>query len=377
MASEPGKIMVIGAGDIGRRVFHELVHSPRKRQVWLVGRDEDTTIRAVNLSTFSSQQRGYLPCADYAIADLADTARLAEHIAAIAPDVIFLAASLQSWWVISTLPRPSFERLYAANFGPWLPMHLVPVMKAMTAVRMADSDAIVVNAAYPDVVHPALAAVGLAPDLGIGNVANNVPALRSAGAASLGVPVEDVEVRLVAHHYVSHRLSRFGDSGSADMHLAVSCNGDDVTRKVDVGELLRQLPYRYRRTGGMAGQAMTAASAMSVLEPLLDQRHAVVHAPGPLGLPGGYPVALGVGRMRLDLPAGMTRHEAMEINLSGQRLDGVTAIRPDGTVEFEAETMAVMERELGYSCQVMPLAQAEDRAREITERFTSYRHAAT
>lgn len=369
------KIMVIGAGDIGRRVVHELVHSPRNRQVRLVGRDEDSMARAINLSMFSSHQLGYAPCAGYVIADLADTARVAEQIARFAPDVIFLAASLQSWWVITTLPGPSFERLYAANFGPWLPMHLVPVMKAMTAVRMADSDAIVVNAAYPDVVHPVLAAVGLAPHLGIGNVANNVPALRIAGAAYLDVPVATVDVRLVAHHYVSHRLSRFGDSGSADMRLAFSCDGDDVTSKIDVDDLLRQLPSRYRRTGGMAGQAMTAASAISVLEPLLDQRHAEVHAPGPLGLPGGYPVALDVGRIRLNLPAGMTRQEAMQVNLSGQRRDGVTAVRPDGAVEFEAETMEIMERELGYSCRVMPLAQAEDRAREIAERFACYRRA--
>lgn len=373
---ETRKIMVIGAGDIGRRVFHDLVHSPRNRQVRLVGRDEDSTVRAVNLSIFSSQQRGYAPYADYAIADLSDTARVAEHIAGFAPDVIFLAASLQSWWVITTLPKPSFERLYAANFGPWLPMHLVPVMKAMTAVRMADSDAIVVNAAYPDVVHPVLAAVGLAPHLGIGNVANNVPALRVAGAACLDVPVSEVDVQLIAHHYVSHRLSRFGDSGSADMRLALSCDGDDVTSKIDVDELLRQLPFRYRRTGGMVGQAMTAASAMSVLEPLLDQRYAEVHTPGPLGLPGGYPVALDIGRIRLNLPPGMTRQEAVQINLSGQRSDGVAAIRADGAVEFEAEAMQIMELELGYSCRVMPLADAEGRAREIAERFASYRQAA-
>ncbi|MFF0223657.1 hypothetical protein [Streptomyces sp. NPDC004629] len=373
MSNDARRVMVLGAGDIGRRVFHELAQSAHDRRVHLAGRDEETILRAANLARYCGLQRGFSPAVSHSVTDLSDVARTAERITAFAPDVIFLAASYQSWWVISTLPKDMFQRLYAANYGPWLPMHLVPVMKAMEAVRLSGSQAVVVNAAYPDAVHPALAAVGLSPDIGIGNVANNVPGIQAVVTDTLGCATEEVEVRLVAHHYVSHRLSRSGDSGPARMGLAVLREGRDITAELDIPALLGRLPQEYRRTGGLAGHTMTAASALSVLEPLVDGRDALVHAPGPDGVPGGYPVAIEDGKLRLRLPEGMTTEEALAINVSGQAADGIRAIRPDGTVVFEPDAMNILTGELGYACDEMPLSEAEGRAREIAERFTAYR----
>jgi len=366
------KIMILGAGDIGRRVFDGLANSTAARHIELVGRDEETIACAANLTRFASLQRGYHSTITYAVTDLTDTARTAERIAIFDPDVIFLAASLQSWWVITMLPSHAFERLYAANYGPWLPMHLVPVLHAMRAVRLAGSKAIVVNAAYPDAVHPALNAIGLSPHIGIGNVANNVPGIRIAAADTLGKPPADIEVRLVAHHYVSHRLSRKGNAGQASLNLAILCRGKDVTDDVDVDALLASLPTRYRRTGGLRGQAMTAASALSVLEPIADQRRAVVHAPGPLGMVGGYPVMLDSQGIHLALPGGMSAQDALKTNISGQVQDGIAEIGQDGTVVFEEASMAVLGKELGYDCPQMSLDDAPAWAAELTKRFAHY-----
>ncbi|NEW71105.1 hypothetical protein [Streptomyces rhizosphaericus] len=371
--SHQQKIMILGAGDLGRRVLSELAHSKADRHIQLVGRNKEETLRAANLASFCSLQRGYTINVAHAITDITDVERTAECIAMSNPDVIFLAASLQSWWVISTLPSDAFNRLYAANFGPWLPMHLVPVMKAMQAVKMAGSDAVVVNAAFPDAVHPALSAVGLSPHIGIGNVANNVPGIRTAAADYLDCCVDDIEVRLIAHHYVSHRLSRHGDKGLGELGLAVVMNGTDVTFDIDVSRLLKRLPTDYRRTGGLPGQAMTAASAVSVLEPLAEGRDSVVHAPAPNGLPGGYPVAIESGGFRLALPAGMSEEEAVRINLAGQKQDGISEIRPDGTILFEPSAMEILDQELGYRCSTMALSEAEERARELARRFRDYR----
>ncbi len=367
------RVQVIGAGDIGRRVFEGLAQSDSSRAVELVGRDPERTLRAANLTRFSSLQRGYSARISHAVTDLFDVSRTAEQIAAFDPDVIFLAASLQSWWVISTLPQPAHEALSAAHFGPWLPMHLVPVRKAMEAIRLSGSGAVVVNAAFPDAVHPALAAIGLAPDIGIGNVANNVPGIRVAAAEQLGADPAEIDVRLIAYHYVSHRLSRAGNAGTAGMGLRVLRANEDLTDRIDLPALLTSLPGRYRRTGGLAGQGMTAASALSVLEPLLDGRDALVHAPGPLGLAGGYPVAIEGGKITLALPPGMTEREALQINLSGQSHDGISEICPDGTVLFEPSSMQVLTRELGYRCNRMPLPEVAGRAAELAERLARYR----
>ncbi|MGH8921974.1 MAG: hypothetical protein ACRD0H_27135, partial [Actinomycetes bacterium] len=193
------------------------------------------------------------------------------------------------------------------------------------------------------------------PHIGIGNIANNVPGIRRAAADLLATDVHRVDVRLVLHHYVSHRLSRSGDTGGADMALRILHDGVDVTEQTDIRAVLSALPGRYRRTGGRDGQVMTAASALSVLEPLIDGSTALVHAPGPGGRVGGYPVALSAAGIRLALPADVSEPEALAVNLDGQRADGIAEIRADGTVAFEESAVDVLDRELGYHCAEMPL----------------------
>nr|BFE87632.1 hypothetical protein GCM10020093_102330 [Planobispora longispora] len=45
--------------------------------------------------------------------------------------------------------------------------------------------------------------------------------------------------------------------------------------------------------------------------------------PGPLGLPGGYPVRLAAGRLSLRLPPGLDRDEAVAFNQRSAVRDGV------------------------------------------------------
>jgi hypothetical protein len=365
------RIMIIGAGDIGRRVSYELAHMNDAPEIRLVGRDSDAVLRATNLARFSALQCGYSPAVTHAIADVNDIDHVSQTVSDFNPDVIFLSVSLQSWWVISTLPRDPFQSLYAANFGPWLPMHLVPVMKTMRAIRAVSPDVMVVNAAYPDAVHPALKAAGLAPDLGIGNVANNVPGLRAVVADHLHTAVDDIEVRMVAHHYVSHRLSRFGDTGAASMRVEVRENGEPV-HDLPIASLLGHLPRGYRRTGGMQGQAMTASSAVSVLTPLLNGGSALVHSPGPGGVVGGYPVRISDGQYQIELPTGMNMAEAAEVNEDGQRADGIDSISEDGVVTFSSSSISIMDEVLGYNCSSMKLDEAEACSDELGDRFGTY-----
>jgi hypothetical protein len=370
------RLAILGAGDLGRRVCHELVQTARPREVRLFGRDEETVLRAANLARFSALQRGYPASVDHAVTDLRDADRTAEALAQFEPDVVFLAASLQSWWVVTTLPTAAAARLAPAHFGPWLPLHAAPVlwaMQAMQVLRNSGCDPVVVNAAYPDAVHPLLAAVGLAPDVGIGNVANNVPGLRAAAGDLLGVPPLEVDVRLVAHHYVSHRLSRTRDIDPATIHVSVARKGAELETGLSLADVVAPLSSGYRRVGGLPGQAMTAASAASVLEPLLDRRESLVHAPGPGGLPGGYPARIGADRsIAVALPPGLGLDEAVEINRRGQVCDGIEAIAEDGTVAFEASAMEIMRTELGYHCETMAVAEIEDRATELLERYARY-----
>src|SRR5437879_3998550 len=128
--------------------------------------------------------------------------QLAAALARIRPDVVVNTATLQSWWVITQLPEVVWRRLEErARFGPWLPMHLTLALKLMQALRTAGVSAAVVNVAFPDAVNAVLAGLGLAPTCGAGNSDLLRAGIRWAAARRMNVPVREVAVYLLAHHF--------------------------------------------------------------------------------------------------------------------------------------------------------------------------------
>jgi len=59
-------------------------------------------------------------------------------------------------------------------------------------------------------------------------------------------------------------------------------------------------------------QQITAASALAVLRPLLQETSAQTHAPAPDGLPGGYAVTVGAQGVQVDLPAEVSLEQTIE-----------------------------------------------------------------
>jgi hypothetical protein len=326
----------------------------------------------VNLAVQSALHGGRSPRVTCAPVDVRNRDQTAAAIATFRPDVIFSAVTLQSWWVTATLPPRAAARVAEARFGPWLPVHLAPVRQLMLAVREARSEAVVVNAAFPDAVHPVLAAVGAAPHVGIGNVANVVPGVRLGLADRLGVPVERLDVRLYAAHYVSHRVSRHGDTGEAPFLLRVVLDGTDITGHLDLGNPFAHLPTVYRRPGGLEGQPMTASSAVAVLRAVLGDRPCHVHAPGPQGLPGGYAVQASRAGVEVHVPPGSTVGELVEVNRAGLAADGIEAIDGLGGVTFRDREASVLADVLRYKCSYLPLAEVDARAEELAGRYARY-----
>lgn len=363
--------MIAGMGDLGAHVLDMLSRVNGVDPIVVAGRNERYLQHRVNLTRFTAAQFGCYPNVGVAQLDLHDVDRTAEVVAAYRPEVILNTASLQSWRRLTFLPTTVFEALDAAQFGPWLPMHLTLMYNLMRAVRLTGLDVRVVNAAYPDAVNPVLAQLGLAPTIGIGNVANIVPALQRSAAHLLGEPVESIEVSFVAHHYVTHYIPRFGAPGDARCHLSVSVGG--IERKdLDTEELYGLLTTTFKRIGGTTGQVLTAGSACRVLLAMLRDTDAIVHAPGPHGLIGGYPVRVGSKGGEVTLPPSLTLDEAIAINADGQKRDGIDSIDGDGTVRFGKGHMAIMSELLGYDCDVMPVADSAGRAEELGAKFRAF-----
>ena len=182
---KPPKVLLIGIGDVTIRLAHLLATGDQPVDLVMAGRSLERATRFANLTKLAASNLGHFRDVEALALELTDIDRTAAEIRRIQPDLIFMGASIQAARAIMDVAPEAFKDLDQAQLGPWLPMHLALNYELMQAVRLAESRAIVVNAAYPDAVGPALATVGLAPHIGIGNIANVVPGITWAAAQQL------------------------------------------------------------------------------------------------------------------------------------------------------------------------------------------------
>lgn len=317
-------------------------------------------------------QLGHYPDVSCVQLDLMNIDQTADVIWKVKPDIIFNATSLMSYWVPTQLPKDVWEKLYFAYTGWQVPMHLTLAYKLMHAVRQSGHLVRVVNGSYPDVTNVALHKIGLAPEVGIGNVANVVPVIRKSIAYKLQQPLEKVEIRLVGHHHFSYRIPTLGDPTGLPFYLNVLLEGQDITKELDINMLFDLLPTHFRRTRGQEGMSMTAASAFTVLDAMANLTGEIIHAPGPNGLPGGYPVKIADTGTEVILSKELTVQTAIDINVDGQILDGVQKIDEDGAVYFTDREMAIVKSIFGYECLRMPIQECEYWAKELKEKYTAF-----
>jgi hypothetical protein len=367
------KIMILGQGVLGGDVLDFLLQSGANIEIAVGARTPDKALHRVNLARYTAMNLGFSPAVDIHPIDLMDIEATAERLLQIKPDIIFNATTLHSWWVITKLPPEAFRRLDEGRGGIWTPMHQVLIRRLMKAVRLADLKAVVVNASYPDVVNASLAAEGLAPAVGIGNIANAVPGIRFAAAHMLAVPPASIEIRFFAHHYLSYRMPSTGGTDGAPYHLSIYANGLEVPREdIDHAELFSLVAGRFRRVKGLAGQSVTASSATAMLLALARRKGEVVHAPGPLGLVGGYPVRVSADGLLVDLPAKLTLDDAIAVNRECQRYDGIKSVDDDGTVRFTDAAADVLSQVLGLELRAYPPQDCEARAEELAAHFAQF-----
>lgn len=367
------RVLLVGMGNLGSLIFDLLVRVPGHHTFLVGGRNLDYLRQRANLSLLAAIQLGYTPDVTCTLLDAENIEQTAETIARFRPTIILCAAVLQPLDATRMLPEQITRQLAVAPMGPRLPFYLLLIYRLMQALHLAKQQAIVLNAIYPDVVHPILSKVGLAPTTGIGDLANNIPAIRLAVAWKLGKPLEQIGVRLVAARYVSYWMSRI-DIGNAPFHLTIFVNGKDQSHLLDQKTLFEMLPGTLKRVGGTTGLLMTATSAAAVYTAIMENTGKIEHAPGPNGLPGGYPVRIDSQGVQLALPKGLSREAAIRLNQAGLERDGIECIEEDGTVCFTEEAVAIYKSLLGYECQRMPLHEVEYWARDLADRYQAVAH---
>lgn len=362
------KVVVFGAGELGGIVAELLARHPRFRgEIVLADLDADRAGRRANSAQQGALQWGSETAVAAERADLRDVGQTAELLARLAPDLVFNATTLATWWLRDLLPEAVKQRLHVvgAGSGVWSASHAALAYNLMRAIRDSGIEAAVVNSSYPDGVNPALAAAGLAPDVGIGNGDLLVPALQQVAAARFGVPGHRVSVTLVAHHFHAYNILMHGHAHGLDFPLRIAIDGGDVSGQVEHAALFAAVPDVARIPGAAAATWIVAASAIRTVMALLEPVGRVVHAPGPLGLVGGYPLQVGEEGIVLALPAGVGRDRALAVNWEAQRAEGIEAIEPDGTIVLTDVAAGTLKEVFGYEIHRYPLADCLAIAREL------------
>lgn len=324
-----GSVLIIGLGDLGRRIAAGLAVRAEVDELLLAGRDAEGGPPFAALLAACGVTR-----ARFTELDAGDPTSVESLLRRERPDVVVQCASMLSPWHLGSHPGPVSDALRSAGFAAQLPAQLPLLLNVMQSARAADFGGAVVNCSFPDVTHPVLACLGLAPTIGTGNVsmirARVRAVLRERGAG------DGSETRVLAHHahVTPVMLSAPPEDGKTRPRVYLGAGGERADELAYAGPPLRSDPSL---------NALSAASALPVIRALLPGA-APLHtsAPGPLGLPGGYPVIIDGGRVRLDLPAALSLEEALGFQRESARIDGVEAIAEDGTVFFTEATREIL-----------------------------------
>lgn len=358
MIQRSRKVIIFGAGELGGIVAELLARHPSFcGQIVLADINAELALRRAN-----SAQQGALQWDSHTIVtaeciDLRNLDQTATLLRNIEPDVILNATTMATWWLRDLLPEAVKKRLHVvgAGSGVWSASHAALAYHLMLAVRESGIVATVMNSAYPDAVNPALAAAGLAPDIGIGNGDLLVPALKQVAAQHFGVAAHRVGIVLVAHHFHAYNVLMYGHSHGLDFPVRISIDGRDVTDAIGREAALAAVPVKAGIPAAAAATWIVAASAVRILLAMLDPVGRLIHAPGPLGLVGGYPLQVGGGEVRLALPEGIDHDAAIAINWKAQRAEGIETIEADGTIVLTDVASGTLKEVFGYDCKRYPL----------------------
>ena len=366
--------MVIGLGDLGGYVLEFLARVPNIPRIVAADINEDGGYRKTNSAIIGAAQFGLYPSIEFIQLDAFDIDRTANVLQEIQPTVIFNAMALLPWQSIYALPEKAFKAIDEAGFvAPWYPLHFVPIYKLMQAVKKSGIRTHVVNSAVPDIVNPALAKIALGPTVGSGNIENLLYALGLIAARMFEVPLRSVTLYMVAPVNFSYHVSRFGDDGGLPYYLKVIIDHIDVTPKIDRKKFLADILRTGRRPIGMQAYPIAAAAACKMILGILFDTKELCHAPGPNGLPGGYPVKVSANGVEISLPEDITIEEAMRINKEGQIFDGVESIEDNGSVVVTDKVTGILKKLLNFDCKVYAIQDCEARAKELHEKFGKWR----
>lgn len=364
----PGRVLIVGLGDLGRRYAAALAARGAIDALILAGggKGRGPAIAGMIESCYAVPAR-------YVALDAMRQADVESLLRRERPDLVLQCGSLFSPWEILAGDDPHIRAIRSAGVAIQLPAQLPILYSVMSAVRALDLPAPVVNLSWPDGTNPIMARMGLAPTLGLGNVTMIVQRVRAAlarDAIDHGRNPEEVPL-----------VRALGDASTLWAVLSATPPADPAHGcRIYLGEdgqrgdtwAYRGLPLE----SGAHLNELTCASSIDVIEALLPGDRAIrASCPGVGGLPGGYPVRIDGGRVAFDLPPGLSLEDAIAFNISLAREDGIARIESDGTVIYTDQARAIMAAIDPELAEPLAPARAAERFPRLIAALTARRAA--
>ena len=226
--------------------------------------------------------------------------------------IIIHLASLQSPWNLNDGSEWS-ELVKKMGFGITVFRQSELLIRLVRAAKVAVPATCIINGCYPDACNQLLARLGLKVFTGIGNVS----ILESVFRAHFSLSSKD-NIKIVAHHYHLAQLI----NGSRKCLPEVWINNEKV---LCLNEKLSNLTL----ASDSSLNSVTAITIIPLIKAVLNNDEAYFNLPGPLGLPGGYPVKFSNGEFEISLPDEMNLTQALAFNKSMERQEGLE-VRENG-----------------------------------------------
>ena len=366
--SEKTVFIAGGAGIVGSYAVEFLARNPTVEKIVIGDIREDYGMTVLNNAVIGSAINGYYHKIVYEKVDLKDIDSISKALEKHNPDVILqVATMMSSYYYIHIIKREIKKRhlpLKTYLAGHTFAKDFVFIYNMMRALQQSNVESKVVNLSFPDNTHVVLGKLGLAPHIGAGTIDISVNGIRQQIAKRLKIPIHNINVVMVCHHAI-----RVTPISQVPYYFRVYINGNDVTKEIDGLEKLIQDGIVASYVGASTNAPMTAASGVSNVLATLNDTGEIKHAPGPNGLPGGWPVRIGRDKVDLVLPSDLSFDDAMKIQEAGLKTDGIERVEEDGTVVFTEEAVNMMRDILHIEWTRVKPDEAEEMAYDLIKAY--------
>jgi len=357
--SDKADILLFGTGNFAGRIALDLAATASEPvTVAIAGRNRD---RLAWLRTAGNARAALFACPARFVShevDLSVPDAAATMLALTEPTVVVQAASFQTGNVISNADNAWTKLVAEGGLSATAVLQAPLSIEVARAVKAVRPQAYFINCCFPDVVNPLIAALDLPITCGVGNIA----ILSNAFAGIVG----DASRLKVLAHYQNLAAWRMAPETRGGRSARVWSGDEEIA---DV--YARFAGVRLTREPAIEISGPSGVPLMLAMARAKDWRG---HMPGPNGLPGGYPVKFATGRLDLDLPAGLSRGEAIAWNLSYEEKSGLV-FGSDGRASYTGllrERLAALSPQIAAGFHVRELEEASRAMNDLRSRLLAH-----